>query len=508
MNEIFNFIEFTCQKLQIISNLIWDFPTNFAWYKNLPILGDFSLAIILLLGSGVYFTFRLNFVQIRYFKKSFNILKENKASSFGISPLASFFLSTAMRVGPGNILGVTGAISVGGPGALFWMWVSAFFGMATAFCESTLTQIFKEKHGNEFVGGMAFYGKRLLWNSSIIGVCISLLYIIYALLCFPAQGFNLISSLKEIAGIITGEQIETDSAFIVISSMILIGVILSISFGNIKKITRITDILVPIMAVLYLGVVLILILMNFERVPYFFYAVFKGAFSPDAIFGGAFGAVLAQGIRRGLMSNEAGQGTLSMPAATADAKHPCDQGLIQSMGVFLDTIVICTFTGFVVVMAHLWDSPNTSAWMAMDKLPKFIASGKELAPNAGNFISLLFTFSFGLFAFTCLIAFISFSKICATRISKSNFFINFITILCIFVIAFGIGAHITGLDLAALWQLSDLANILMVFVNIPLLYLGFKYIKRSFEHYEKGGENFNESVVKTKLECWNSRIPK
>ena len=505
MDELFNFIKFTCHELQIISDFIWDFPTNFIWYKNLPILGNFSLAIIMLLGSGVYFTFRLKFVQIRYFKKSFEILKERRICNFGISPLASFFLSTAMRVGSGNIIGVTGAISVGGPGALFWMWASAFFGMATAFCESTLTQIFKEKHGNEYVGGISFYGKRLLWNSSIIGVCISLLYIIYALLVLPSQGFNLISSLKEMAGIITGEQIPINSTFIVISSVILIIAVLSISFGNIKKITRITDILVPIMAVLYLGVVFILILLNFDRVPYFFYAVFKGAFSPEAIFGGAFGVALVQGIKRGLMSNEAGQGTLTMSAAVADAKHPCDQGLIQSMGVFLDTIVICTFTGFVVVMARLWESGGASAWMAMDKLPKFIASGKELAPNAENFIALLFTFSFGLFVFTCVLAFISFSKICAARISKSKLFINFITILSLLVMAFGIGAYITGLDLAALWQLSDLANILMVFANIPLLHIGFKYVKKSFEHYEKGGDSFDESVIGTKLECWEKK---
>lgn len=154
------------------------------------------------------------------------------------------------------------------------------------------------------------------------------------------------------------------------------------------------------------------------------------------------------------------------------------------------------------MLAHLWDSPSASAWMTLDKLPKFIASGKELAPNAESFVALLFTLSFALFVFTCVIAFISFSKIYAARISKSKLFINFITILCLLVMAFGIGAYITGLDLAALWQLSDLANILMVFVNIPLLRIGFKYVKKSFEHYEKGGKNFDESVVGTKLECW------
>ena len=145
MQALFDVINAICGKIQIISDLFWSFPTNLNWYANIPILGNFSLAIILLIGSGIYFTVSLNFIQIRKFKEGIRILKNSKATENGISPLAAFFLSTAMRVGPGNILGVTGAISVGGPGALFWMWISAFFGMATAYTESTLSQILKKK---------------------------------------------------------------------------------------------------------------------------------------------------------------------------------------------------------------------------------------------------------------------------------------------------------------------------------------------------------------------------
>ncbi len=193
METILNVITAVCGKIQVVSDLFWDFPTNFDWYANIPILGNFSLAIILLIGSGIYFSIRLRFIQVRKFKRGIEVLKTSKAKT-GISPLASFFLSTAMRVGPGNILGVTGAVSVGGPGALLWMWISAFFGMSTAFVESTLSQIFKERKDDEYVGGMAFYGRRLLKNSAIVGVVLSLMYIIYALLCFPAQGFNTVSA--------------------------------------------------------------------------------------------------------------------------------------------------------------------------------------------------------------------------------------------------------------------------------------------------------------------------
>ena len=149
INSIFSFIG-------PLSDLLWEFPTNFTWYASIPILGNFSLAIILLVGSGIYFSFRLGFVQVRDFAKGVHTMACRKHTEVGISPLAAFFLSSAMRVGPGNIIGVTGAIAVGGPGALFWMWVSAFFGMAVAYIESVLAQIFKEKKDNEFVGGLPF----------------------------------------------------------------------------------------------------------------------------------------------------------------------------------------------------------------------------------------------------------------------------------------------------------------------------------------------------------------
>jgi len=242
---------------------------------------------------------------------------------------------------------------VGGPGALFWMWISAFFGMAVAYMEGVLAQIFKEKKDDEFVGGLPFYGRKLLGNKVWIGVFLSVLYILYALCCLPAQGFNVVSSVGRMAGIaLTGKTIPSGSAFYYIVGTLIVILTAAIAFGGIKKVSKWTDMMVPVMAVLYMVVVLLLIILNFTRIPYFFGSVFAGAFKPDAFFGGVFGTVLAQGVKRGLMSNEAGQGTITMSAAADDSKHPCEQGVIASLGVFLDTIVICTLTGFVVVMAH------------------------------------------------------------------------------------------------------------------------------------------------------------
>ena len=507
METLLDIITAVCGKIQVVSDLFWDFPTNFEWYKNIPILGNFTLAIILLIGSGIYFSIRLRFIQIRKFKRGIQVLKESKATT-GISPLASFFLSTAMRVGPGNILGVTGAVSVGGPGALLWMWISAFFGMATAFVESTLSQIFKEKKDDEYIGGMAFYGRRLLKNSAIVGVVLSLMYIIYALLCFPAQGFNTVSAMGQIASIVHGSELPTTHAVYWIGFVIVIIATVAVSFGGTKKISRVTDVLVPIMAIIYVLTVLVLILLNIPRIPWFFYAVFTEAFKPEAVFGGAFGVALMQGVKRGLMSNEAGQGTITMPAAASDADHPCDQGCVQAIGVFLDTIVICTLTGFVVIMGRAWLGENGAAWFELGKLPKYLASAAELTPGTAfnTVVTLLISLCFGLFAFTCLLGFMSFSEICANRISRSKVFINVIRVLDIIVISFGMLTSIVGMDLGALWDLSDFANILIAYCNIPLLYIGFKYVKKAQQHYESSnGTKFTSKVVGIDVPVWDEK---
>lgn len=499
INKIFSFVG-------PLSDFLWDFPTNFEWYRNIPLIGNFSFAIILLLGSGLYFSFRLGFIQVTGFKKGIQIMTRKRSVETGISPLAAFLLSSAMRVGPGNILGVTGAIAVGGPGAIFWMWVSAFFGMAVAYMEAVLAQIFKEKKQDEFVGGLPFYGRKLLGNKVWVGVFLSVLYILYALCCLPAQGFNVVSSIGRMAEIVTGNTIATDSVFYYIVGIFTVVVTAVIAFGGIKKVSKWTDRMVPVMASLYVITVLILIFLNLGSVPYFFKAVFTGAFQPDAVFGGLFGTVLAQGVKRGLMSNEAGQGTITMSAAAADALHPCEQGLLASIGVFLDTIIVCTLSGFVVVMAHCWDGTNAESWMAMDKLPKFTESIAALTPGTGAnaVITFLVTLCFCLFAYTCLIGMISFSEIAANRIRQEKRFINCVRIVALLVAAFGILCNIAGLELGNLWAFSDLGNILIVFFNVPIVYMGAKYVFRATKHFKENGEKgFRGEVIgRDDLEYW------
>ena len=491
INSVFGFIG-------PLSDFLWDFPTNMEWYRNIPILGNISLAIIVLLGSGIFFTIKLGFIQVTHFKKGIRILTERRTVKTGISPLAAFLLSAAMRVGPGNIIGVTGAIAVGGPGALFWMWISAFFGMAVAYMEAVLAQIFKEKKDDEFVGGLPFYGRKLLGNKVWIGVFLSVLYILYALCCLPAQGFNVVSSVGRMAEILTGKTIPVNSLFYYIAGAAIMILTAAIAFGGIKKVSKWTDMMVPVMAVLYVAVVFILIILNIGRIPYFFTAVFGGAFKPQAFFGGAMGTVLAQGVKRGLMSNEAGQGTITMSAAAADAKHPCEQGILASLGVFLDTIVICTLTGFVVVMAHCWTGENAQAWAELDKLPKFTESIAVLTPGTSMnaVITFLVTLCFGLFAFTCLLGMISFSEIASNRIRKDAVCINIVRCIALFVAAFGILCNLAGLELGNLWAFSDLGNILIVYFNVPIVFGGASCVFKATKHYKKNdGTPFDSGVI-------------
>lgn len=498
MQAIFESINSIFAFIGPLSDFLWDFPTNFTWYSSIPVLGNFSFAIILLVGSGIFFSFKLGFMQVTHFKKGISIMTEKRTVDTGISPMAAFLLSSAMRVGPGNILGVTGAIAVGGPGALFWMWISAFFGMAIAYMEAVLAQIFKEKKEDEFVGGLPFYGRKLLGDKIWVGVFLSVLYILYAFCCLPAQGFNVVSSIGTLAEIITATSIPTDSIFYYIVGTLIIVMTAVVSFGGIKKITKWTDKMVPVMAVLYIVTVLVLIVLNLDQIPYFFRSVFAGAFRPEAFFGGVFGTVLAQGVKRGLMSNEAGQGTITMSAASADAKHPCEQGILAAIGVFLDTMVICTLSGFVVVMAHCWTGADAQEWAALDKLPKFNASIAQLTPGTdfNAVVTCIISICFCLFAYTCLLGMISFSEIAANRIRTSRRFINGVRIAALCVAGFGILCNIAGLELGNLWAFSDLGNILIVFFNVPIIYVGAKYVFRATRHYKKNdGTPFTSEVI-------------
>lgn len=495
-----------------ISDAVWDFPTNLAWYAAIPVLGQLSLPVLLLVGVGIYFTWKTRFIQWMSLSKTLPImLRDRKSSKIGLSSLSSFMLGLAMRAGPGNIVGVTGAIIVGGPGALFWMWVAAFFGMATAFIEAVLAQLFKEQKGIEYIGGLPFYGRRLLGNFRIVGIFLSLIYIIYAMLNVPIQTFNVFTA----AGVFFDEMLATTHER-QSGLYYVIGIILTIScafiiLGGIRRVARYVDILVPIKAIFFAAVSLFVVIINFPLIPYFFKEVFVGAFVPHAIFGGAIGTAIAQGVKRGLMSNEAGQGTITMAAAVAHNKHPCEQGLVQSLGVFIDTMFICTLTGFVVVMAHIWTGNTTGVeWESIkaSKISVYLTSVQSLMPVfIASLIKMLMAICYGLFAFTTLLGMISFAEISANFISKSAKFIVFIRALgALFFVPFGVLTVLAGLELGNLWYVSDLSNIIMVYLNIPIILIGAPWVYKALKHYRQtNGAAFVSKEIGLETPCWTTQ---
>lgn len=512
MDSLFKLIDTIFEWLTPISNMAWEFPTNFEWYAKIPLIGQLSFAVLLLFGVGIYLSIVTHFVQFTSIPKIIRIMLRTKPSKIGISATASFLFGLAMRAGPGNIVGITGAISVGGPGALFWMWVVAFFGMSTAFTESVLAQIFKEKKHNEFIGGLPFYGRRLLGNKRLFGSILSLAFIIYALANVPFQTFYVFTGIGTIAETISGLPADKQSTLYYSIAIILTISCAFIILGGIRRVIAYTDYLVPIKAALFCVISLIIILINCPLLPYFFKEVFIGAFSPHAIFGGTFGIAFSQGVKRGLMSNEAGQGTITMAAAVADNDHPCEQGLVQSLGVFFDTMVICTLTGFIVVMAHVWTGAiDGHAWESVkaSKFVIYLASVQGLVPHSISiFFKVMMGACFVLFAFTTLLGMISFAEISANFISKKFSFILLIRILGALVfVPFGALTLLSGRELGNLWVITDLTNILMVYLNIPLLMIGAPIVCKVLNHYRQtNGQTFlSKKILDIDTDYWTEK---
>ncbi|MGL6008565.1 MAG: alanine/glycine:cation symporter family protein, partial [Culicoidibacterales bacterium] len=309
-------------------------------------MNDFMWANILiavLLGVGIYFTVRTNFVQVRYFKEMLRLLsdrgaKEKKAKD--ISSFQAFCISTASRVGTGNIVGVTIAIVMGGPGAVFWMWLVAFIGGASAFIESTLAQLYKEKAADgTYVGGPAYYMEKGL-KSRWMGISFAILITISFGLVFNAVQANTIAMSLN-----TTFALDRGVVALIVSA--LTGVVI---FGGIKRIAKVSEVLLPIMAGAYLLLAGFIVITNLYAIPVVLSLIFKNAFGLEQIVGGTLGGVISLGVKRGLFSNEAGMGSAPNIAATAKVSHPVKQGLMQALGVFTDTLLICTATAFMVLL--------------------------------------------------------------------------------------------------------------------------------------------------------------
>lgn len=289
------------------------------------------LLVVLLIGLGLYFTIRSGFVQFRLFGEMVRLLARDSRSDSGVSSFGAFCIGTAARVGTGNLAGVALAIGVGGPGAIFWMWVIALVGSASAFVESTLAQIYKVREGDTFRGGPAYYMEKALgqrWMGILFAVLITLCF---GLIFTSVQANTISLSFESVYGI----------------NRLLLGLILTaitglVIFGGVKRVARASEIIVPVLAIPYVLMAVYIIAVNFTQIPSVLWLIVSDAFGLQPALGGGIGAALLVGVQRGLFSNEAGMGSAPNAAATANVTHPVKQGLVQSLGVFVDTLVICS----------------------------------------------------------------------------------------------------------------------------------------------------------------------
>ncbi|PWX28472.1 sodium:alanine symporter family protein, partial [Clostridium perfringens] len=438
--------------MEILNNLVVSF-NDFLWGYIL---------IILLIGAGLLFSFKTKFVQFRYIKEMFRLLgdgigKSNKEKG-GVSSFQAFCISTASRVGTGNIAGVAIAVAVGGPGAVFWMWLIALIGSASSFVESTLAQIYKTKDKDSFRGGPAYYMEKGL-GKRWLGIIFSILITICFGFVFNAVQANTVS-------------VAFNSAFGL--SRGAIGIILAIVtalviFGGIHRVAKVSEIIVPILAVLYILIAIIVLILNITEIPSVFKLIFESAFGIKQLTAGGLGAAVMQGIKRGLFSNEAGMGSAPNAAATADVTHPVKQGLIQTLGVFTDTLLICSCTAFIILLSGQYAD---SSLTGIELTQKALVS--QIGPFGAYFIAICIL----LFAFSSIVGNFYYGQTNIEFIQTNKVLLNIYRILVIGMVLFG---SIAKVDLV--WNLADLFMGLMAILNIiTILFLG-KYSFLALKDY-------------------------
>lgn len=436
---------------------------------------------ILLIGGGLYYTIKTGCIQIRMGAESVRSVMEPPESENSLSSFRALMVSTASRVGTGNIIGVSSAICVGGAGAVFWMWVVAFLGGATAFIESTLAQIYKKKddEGGSY-GGPAYYiedGLKLPILGAIFAITLILTYMV---------GFNMLAGFNVNSAFTTYDFYNPNVTPKVMGTILAVGVALSI-FGGSKHISTVTAILVPFMSVIYILVAIVVMIMHANLLPQVFATIFQEAFDFEAIFGGFAGSAIMLGLKRGLYSNEAGIGSAPNAAASADVSHPVKQGLVQMLSVFIDTILICTATAMMLLASGV--APDASLAGA----PYNILA---LEASFGVYGRYFLTLAIFLFGFTTLIGNYFYAeanlKYLMGNKHKKGHLIAF-RVLAVVIIFFG-----TWMQADVAWDTADVIMGIMAIINIPAIFFLRKYAVDALNDYTKQKKAGKNPVFKAK----------
>lgn len=448
---------------------------NFLWGDlfqiPLPVGGSIgiSLLIIFLVPAAVYFTIRTRFMQVRLFPDMVRALTEQKSGENGLSPFQTLIVSTATRVGMGNLVGVVAAISAGGAGAVFWMWIMAVLGSATAFIEATLAQLYKEKdplYGG-YRGGPAYYIHRFFERKEGRKkryVLPAVLFAISGLICWCGISQVISNSVSE----------SFNNAFNIpplcttIALVILAAVIVLRKNATVK----VLDVLVPVMAVLYFVITLIIIGMNITALPGVFQRIFEEAFGIRQFAGGSFGAILMNGVKRGLFSNEAGSGSAPCAAAAAEGKTPVTMGLVQSLGVFIDTIVICSCTAFIMLLVPQEVTDGLSGMALLQTAMEF---------HLGRFGVIFIAVTLAMFSFSTFLGILFYARSNVAYLFGDQWCWQMAYKVLALVMLFigGIAAY------TFVWDLGDVGIGLMTLFNISILYPLSKEAFQALGQYEK-----------------------
>lgn len=459
------------------------------WISGINDLLWSYVLIIMLLGCAFRFTFKTRFVQFRMFREMIRVLGDsaNKAheGEKHISSFQAFAVSLASRVGTGNLAGVATAVAVGGPGAVFWMWIIALLGSASAFVESTLAQLYKRKGKESFIGGPAYYmryGLGLNWMGILFAILISVTF---------GFAFNSVQS-NTICAAMQGS-FGFDPRIV---GAVLTVLTLAIIFGGIQRIAKVSSVIVPVMALGYVALASGIVLFNITELPAVIKLIVSSAFGWEQAAGGTIGAALMQGIKRGLFSNEAGMGSAPNVAATAHVSHPVKQGLIQTLGVFTDTLVICTCTAFIILFGGVPDASLSGIQLTQAALVG------EIGPAGGIFVAV----AIFLFAFSSIIGNYYYGEANVRFITRRPWVLTLYRVLVGGMVLFG---ALATLDLA--WSLADITMAFMTLINlVAIILLGRQAFLLLVDYVGQRRRGIKNPVytrdripsLKDKAECW------
>ncbi|MFA7617066.1 MAG: alanine/glycine:cation symporter family protein [Weeksellaceae bacterium] len=436
--------------------------------------------IILCIVAGLYFSIRTRFVQIRLVKTMVLELFRGQSSDKGVSSFQAFSIAISGRIGTGNIAGVATAIAIGGPGAVFWMWLIAFVGASTAYVEATLGQIYKDVRDGEYRGGPAYYiekGLGVKWYAMLFAV----ITLVSCAFFLPGVQSNSSSAAIKLA-------FNIDPLYSGFGTAVLLGVII---FGGVRRIAKAAELIVPFMAGGYILMALVIIGMNISEIPAVFKLIFSSAFGIDSTFGGILGSAIAMGVKRGLYSNEAGQGTAPHAAAAAEVNHPAQQGLVQAFSTYIDTLFVCTATALMILFSGLYNVGDGSGGFLVNKLPG-VDSGPEFTQYAINsffpsigtgFVAVALFF----FVFTTLMAYYYMAETNLSYMFKDK--INpaaLLTLRIVLLLTICLGSLNTS---GRAWDLGDIGVGLMAWLNFIAILLLQKPAIRALRDYERQRNN-------------------